>query len=136
MTFFWCLDLGPFRVLNCIRKKKKRALGRDLVLHNVGRRRSIPKDVVRTCLSLTFMAKAKGGCWCPSLHTHPSVFLTACSFFRWSVYIICSKTEHLYICAYIPSLTLLKCILLSKMLCSNSQEQNMERVRNANFMVY
>lgn len=37
MTFFWCLDLGPFCVLNCIRKKK-RVLGRDLVHHNVGKK--------------------------------------------------------------------------------------------------
>lgn len=55
---------------------------------------------------------------------------------RLPVYIILSKTEHVYIYVYIPSLTLLKRILLSKMLCSNSQEQNMERIRNARFTVY
>lgn len=39
-------------------------------------------------------------------------------------------------CVCIPSLTLLKCISLSKMLCSNSQELIVERIRNTDFMVY
>lgn len=55
---------------------------------------------------------------------------------RLPVYNILSKTEHVYLYVYIPSLTLFKCILLSKMPCSNSQEQKMERIRNARFTVY
>ena len=94
----------------------------------------VPKDLARTSLSLAFswalMLKAKGVRGAFSSYP-PLSIPNSLQVFRWSAYIILSRTKHLSICIFIPSLNLLKCTLLSEMLSSNSRGQTMRELATA-----